>query len=223
MLAAAHTPTIYIKPEAKAKMEIYTKLCDQEISGLGIVVPLGDDLLIKDILLFKQKVGPGSTDLEQEDISALMVDCAHKDIEVDDLKLWWHSHVNMGVYWSGTDHSTADIFDEDMTWNLSIVTNKKKECRVRLDFYSPVRATLDDLPLVIYDEKKNTELEAELKAEIKEKVTVTRPVYVNTYYEKYLERQAKKREEKLYGGLTEEEIYGDVKDEDETDIYGNPW
>ena len=61
------------------------------------------------------------------------------------IKLWWHSHAQMGVFWSATDDKAVEEFSDG--WMISIVGNHKGDFRVRLDWYDPVRFTLDKLNL----------------------------------------------------------------------------
>jgi hypothetical protein len=106
-----------------------------------------------------------------------MVDCILKGIDTSKLKLWWHSHANMGVFWSTTDENTIKLFDNG--WMISLVGNKKGEILSRLDIYDPIRFTLGNLELKIIIETDPL-LEKQIEDEIAEKVkhfVYTAPTY----------------------------------------------
>jgi hypothetical protein len=119
---------------------------------LGSVKFVNGIILIDDIFLFEQKVTGTSTDLSQEDISKFMCEYLKQGKDTYDLKFWWHSHVNMKVFWSGTDTSTIDRFSSD--WLISMVSNKKGEFKLRVDIFEPFRLTIDDLPYNVEDHDK---------------------------------------------------------------------
>lgn len=83
-----------------------------------------------------------------------------------ELKFWWHSHVNMGVFWSGTDMKTI----EDLTqngWFIHGVFNKKGENRIAYSNNEPVEVFIDNLELEI-DEDMVSDEKLELLLEIEE-------------------------------------------------------
>lgn len=65
-----------------------------------------------------------------------------------DLKGWWHTHYNFGVFWSGTDDNQAQANAElAEDWSLSIVINQKGDWLARVDVVSPIPVMLDELPI----------------------------------------------------------------------------
>lgn len=162
-------PVIFIMPEAKNFLDLYIKLCPEEISGLGEVRKIGDSFLIERVHLLEQVVSAASTDLDQGDVSNFMVDAIRRGIDTEKIKLWWHSHVNGSCFWSSVDDATMDRFQNG--WMLAIVGNKHGEYKARLDLYEPLRLTIDEVPIQIYNEMDRA-LVAPVKAEIKKKVTI---------------------------------------------------
>jgi len=160
-------PIVMIMPKAKEKLDLYIGLCNDEISGLGDVIREENVFLIKDVMLFSQEVTPGSTDLENEAISNFMVEAIQAGLDPVNLRLWWHSHVNGGCFWSGTDEDTVDRFKND--WFVSIVGNKKGEYMARVDIYEPFRVAIDELPIKIFN-ARNKKLKDQITAEIAKKV-----------------------------------------------------
>jgi len=168
-----HVPVVYITPEAKQRLDLYLQCAGGEISGLGNVEKMGDDFLITHVHLFEQECTGASTDLEPESVSKFLLEAIQAGIDTSTLKLWWHSHVNMGCFWSGTDDGTAARLAAG-GWFLSVVGVKSGEYLCRLDLYEPVRITLDGIEFRIkYPE--NLALRAEIDAEVKAKVKVPPP------------------------------------------------
>jgi len=100
-------PVVYITTEAKQRLDLYIQLADGEISGLGTVTRLGNDFLVTAVHLFEQECTSASTDLSVEDVSKFLLEAVRSGLDPAALKLWWHSHCNMGAFWSATDDGTA--------------------------------------------------------------------------------------------------------------------
>lgn len=160
-------PRVFITPEAKQKLDLYIRLCPEEISGLGQVEHRSSDLLITEVYLFEQEVSQVSTDLSQEDVAKWLIELIEAGEDPAEIKLWWHSHRKWRTFWSPTDQGTASCFANG--WMISIVGNQQGEYKVRLDIYKPFHLTFDDLPLEI-EVPEDEGLRGEVEAEIKEKV-----------------------------------------------------
>jgi proteasome lid subunit RPN8/RPN11 len=159
---------IMITAEAMEKMATYIDCCSTEISGLGIVEQVKASFLIRDVFILEQATDFARSNLDQNDLNRFLFDMVSKGEPVENVKLWWHSHVNMDVFWSGTDEKTAESFRNQ--WMISIVENKKGEYRVRLDIYEPFRMTFDNLALkVVFG--RNIQLREKITEEISQKVT----------------------------------------------------
>lgn len=106
-------------------MHMVMKADKDEVSGLGVTEIVGSDIIVRDILMAKQKNGSASTDMEGEDIASLMYrfHVLHPDLPVN---YWWHSHVDMSVFLSSVDRATvAQIAGDGMC--VAQVFNKRKE------------------------------------------------------------------------------------------------
>jgi len=160
---------LYIKPEVKRKLEAYVRHCKFEISGLGEVEEIDGKLVVTNIFLLKQEGSGASTTLDPEALSLFLTDYVMEGGDPSKLKWWWHSHCHMNAYWSSTDDKCMNSFSPG-DYFVATVMNKKGEQRSRLDFYKPLRASVDNLPLELYYEGQET-LDEEIKKEIEEKVT----------------------------------------------------
>lgn len=94
-----------------------------EISLLGNVVNRDGSLIITDVFLPEQTNSACETEMKPESIADLM----YKTKDIDgSLNCWIHSHVNMGVQWSGTDIATIEQIGS-AGYCLAIVLNKREE------------------------------------------------------------------------------------------------
>lgn len=139
-------PQVLITPLALQKLNSFIDLCDVEISGLGIVEKVGElSFLIKDVFTLRQSGSGGGTKLHDDAVGELMGKYLAENKKLEELKLWWHSHVNFNVFWSSTDWRTARCFSNN--WMLCIVGNKKGEYLARLDIYEPFPMVIDQIPI----------------------------------------------------------------------------
>jgi hypothetical protein len=165
-------PTIAIKEDVYRKLMTYARLCNNEISALGTVNIVNGVLLIDSVQLFDQTVSGTSTDLSSEDISKFLFECIKSGKNPESLKFWWHSHVNMGVFWSAIDTDTIDRFKSG--WMISMVSNKRNEFKLRIDLFEPFRCTFDNLSLDI--DYSSTDIDKIVMDEIRTKVRTFDPI-----------------------------------------------
>jgi hypothetical protein len=115
---------------------------DHEVSGLGTLQVMDGALLVTDAMLLPQKNGRAHTDIEPEDVAKLEYELRNSD---GHLRFWWHSHVDMPVFWSIQDLSTQ----KDLAaggWFLSTVFNKKDEMRSSICMSKPLPLLMDNIP-----------------------------------------------------------------------------
>jgi hypothetical protein len=119
---------------------------DGEISGLGkIQVMENGDILVTSAILCKQVNTGSSTDLDGDDITKAMFELRN---EPGELRFWWHSHVNMGVFWSGTDTDTMQELGQH-GYFVSTVFNKKRETRTAIYAAKPYRIFVDEVETLL--------------------------------------------------------------------------
>lgn len=165
---------VLLSPLANTKLKYYIENINYEISGLGLVEKLENErgtLYVPDIFLFKQHVSAAQTTIDSDDISKFIEEkwSNDPDFPLEKVKLWWHSHVNMSVFWSGTDTACQDRLDNDQAeenWFLSIVGNKQGHRLAKVDIYQPHRMWVDNIQIEVGEPG----LLSQIKAEIAEKV-----------------------------------------------------
>lgn len=137
-------PKVSITDSAYNKIMYWVDKAPGEISGLGHVEKRGDTFYITDAFLLPQKNASSSTDIEPDDVAKAMFDRRNVPGEI---QFWWHSHVNMGVFWSGTDTDTMQKICEG-GYFISTVFNKKRETKTAFCIGQPILAIVDDVPLL---------------------------------------------------------------------------
>lgn len=147
-------PKIVISKKAWDKMYVWTHLAKGEVSGLGVVNEVMDKIgrldhyLIMDVYLPIQECTGTTTDIEPE----MVLQCTQMAIgdgyKFEDLRFWFHSHAEMGVFWSGTDEATAKRLSAEANF-ISVVMNKKSEVKGRIDLAYPMRLRFDDVSVHI--------------------------------------------------------------------------
>ena len=103
-------PVIYITFEAKNKLDLYIECCDEEINGLGRVEKTGNKLIINEIILLPQEVTSSSAETDNKALDEFILSEIENGGNVENLKMQWHSHVNMTTFWSEEDKQTIEKF-----------------------------------------------------------------------------------------------------------------
>lgn len=123
--------------DIREKIQFWVDKADKEVSGLGDAwLDLENKTIdITSAFMLDQECTAADTELDGDAVSRAMFE-AHQD-EVKgirrNIKFWWHSHVNMDVFWSGTDTTTMAELSEH-GWFCHIVFNKKREMRAAFSY-----------------------------------------------------------------------------------------
>ncbi len=179
------TPKILLPMNLRNKIQFIVDNCDKEVSGLGTVVFDKEEnaYRVTDICLLDQEVGAAHTDIDDNAVAQAVYET--RDAE-GELAFWWHSHVNMDVFWSGTDRNTMESIGKNGLC-VAVVFNKKDEMRGAI-VMAPKNYpayTIDDVEIEIeYEYDFDTEgLLAEMKEKVREKKWTqhTYPNYSDQY------------------------------------------
>lgn len=124
---------LMIPASVEKKLNAYVQAVDSEIAGMGSVEVRDDgNVWVTDVTIYDQEVTGGTADLSSEALAGFQTELIQKGESPKKWVLWWHSHVNMSAYFSGTDTGTIDTSTE-FDHIISLVVNKKRERRCRID------------------------------------------------------------------------------------------
>lgn len=176
---------IIIKEEVYDKVMHWIEKCDNEVAGFGKVEVLANgDFYITEAYLLEQEVGAAHADIDANALAKLMYEAREVPGQ---LRWWWHSHVEMAVFWSSTDTATIKELG-GQGWIAATVFNKKHEYRSALCYQTEVTtpwgkaASLqldDNITLEIetnrYTEETIKKWEDELTAKVRTRPIVRAP------------------------------------------------
>lgn len=138
------------------KLNAYVHAVDSEIAGMGSVEVRDDgNIWVTDIAIYDQEVTGGTADLSSEALAGFQTELIQRGESPKNWVLWWHSHVNMSAYFSGTDTGTIETSTE-FDHIISLVVNKKRERRCRIDTHKvnglPMRITKENITVQVVKE-----------------------------------------------------------------------
>lgn len=116
------------------KIMHWVKKSNYEVSGFGNVKydKKNKIFTVVDAFLVKQQNTSASTTTDEADLGKLMYE-QDKAFGDGSVKLWWHSHADMNVFWSGTDLDTIKKYGGN-GYIVATVFNKKEEMRSAVCF-----------------------------------------------------------------------------------------
>lgn len=148
---------IIIPKEVHDKIMHFVNKADFEVSGFGKVEWDADQQAFRvlDACLLKQEGGMAHTDIDPTALSRAMYLLRNTP---GHLNYWWHSHVDMPVFWSGTDMDTIRTLGRN-GFIVASVFNKKDEvrsafcCKVEVPMIGSNDHLVDEIEMEIeYDE-----------------------------------------------------------------------
>lgn len=123
---------LIIPDDVYQKIHHWLNKSKNEVSGFGSLdydEPT-NTFTVKDVKLLKQTVTPTSTEIDPHAIGKMMYDMREERLG---MKWHWHTHPNMGVFWSGDDMEVIRSLGQQ-GWILASVFNEKGE--IRTAFYT---------------------------------------------------------------------------------------
>lgn len=134
-------PVILIDEVALNKMFVYVAECPDEIGWLGTATFDNSENIytIHDVYLFKQQVHATTTEIKPEGLELFATEILEQPngIEIwNNIRMWGHSHVNMGLTPSAQDNKQMQEFSQiGQEWFIRLIANKKGELCVDLFHY----------------------------------------------------------------------------------------
>jgi hypothetical protein len=172
---------VLIAYKAYRKLRIWTDLAKGEVSGLGTVEEVRDksgtltSYLITDLDLIKQTSTSVETALDENAVNEYLYRLVTEGKDPSKVKLWWHSHGNIDVFWSNTDSENIERLCNS-GYFISLLTNKAEKLLCRIDVYKPFHITLDnvDVNLNLFEEDELLDqCEGEFKSKVSEPKEMT--------------------------------------------------
>ena len=227
MLKFINTPTLFISNDAYLKMQEYIAQSKKEIGWLGTCSRQDDDYIINNVYLFNQEVHETTCEITEEGLNKFALELMEKPNGMDiwnNICLWGHSHVNMGVLPSSQDNKQLDFFLKNMKEGFFIryIGNKKGEIGLQIvDIDKNI--ILDEKEISIKrimteeDVKQIMALEEEIK-ELNEKIFNIKKC--NEVFANNIKAEiAEKVKEKKYIPKTENKVYRTYQEDKEWQQY----
>ena len=103
-----------------------------------------EEIYIRNIYIPEQRTSGSECDFDQSSVNNLALEA--DDAEEMPLTGWIHSHVNMEVFWSGTDENCIRGLLQGKEI-ISLVLNKRWQSKSRYDTATPKHTKFDDLQM----------------------------------------------------------------------------
>lgn len=150
-------PQLYIPRKVFNKIMFWVDKCPLEVSGMGIISydESKHFFYVRDVFLLEQEVTSSTTDIDPKALGKLEHELYVNKVK-GDLNFWWHSHVNMAVFWSSQDKDTITQMGSQ-GYCVATVFNKKREMRSALcakyeaNFGLKSTVFVDELQTIIHD------------------------------------------------------------------------
>jgi hypothetical protein len=151
---------IYIPRDIYQQIMHWINKTDKEISGYGKIQWADDKSYcwVSSVYILDKGGSSVTTEISTKAYAKIV----ERTYKLDgDLNFWWHSHVNMAVFWSGTDKSTIQEIGAH-GYCVATVFNKKNEMRSAICYKSSslVGESVefkDEVPTEIYDPEPSAE------------------------------------------------------------------
>lgn len=165
-------PKVIINDMVFLKIMHWINKSEDEVSGLGWIKQEKDGTIrVIDAILLPQKNTGVTSDIDPQDVGKAMYEMRNSEGE---MRWYWHSHVNMGVFWSQTDFDTIKKLSA-AGWFVSSVFNKRKEIKTCLSTVEPWPAIIDDVQTVISPREIDASIIASWDESYKKNVTDHKP------------------------------------------------
>lgn len=167
--------TIKLNKNVDDKIRYLTHKYPDEISAF-LTGEIKDGVIIVDGLLFPhQDVSTGSVEVEPKNLIKLRKEYGDECMRIIG---HWHSHHNMGAFWSATDDEFIKSYSRTKDTSIFFVSSTSSKIKMMVVNNKPFKVTLDNLKYDI--EWDSGKFEADLKKMIDEKVT-KKTFVTNTY------------------------------------------
>lgn len=154
--------------EVYKKIMAYAEIASGEIQGWADLEYNPDRrcFVAGEVYLIEQEGGAGHVIIDEEVQSRFNLELAKKG-KKQMPRLWWHSHVEMQTFFSGTDEDTLSEYKND-TFFVGLVVNKFREMACKAYVYTEETTTMLDAVTKEEDWLKIEDLEVKIAMEYDE-------------------------------------------------------
>lgn len=177
---------IKFRAKAYAKMVHWCQAVDTECSGLGKTLEHKDAdgkitmIEVLDVMLFEQECTSGYTEISEEALQKFLFQLAKANENPGKWKLWWHTHNDFGVFWSGVDDANVTrLITTFGSYLVSTCVNKNCDIIGRIDELKDGKELSADCEVNVVPIRNNN-LKAKCVRQAKR--LVKKKVYVHTPY-----------------------------------------
>jgi hypothetical protein len=135
LTTGAEEPHLTFEDEAWRSIVAWATETDREVSGIGLVEPVGDDFRVKNVYLLRQIATDWETELDPGALAVLVGELVERGVDPAGIRLWWHSHGHEAPFWSGVDERTIVSFSPNAM--ISLVVDHRLRRLARLDRFAP--------------------------------------------------------------------------------------
>jgi proteasome lid subunit RPN8/RPN11 len=169
---------LWLSSEIYKELLYYARSVDAEVGGLGYLTfdTKNNDITVEELYLLEQEVNNSECELSAVGISKLYEEliAAGEDDKLGGINFWWHSHKDIGAFFSTTDDTTMKEWTGP--YIVALVINRKGEMKSSLLTRTPIMI-VGEIDVKI--DWSLSEQKADILDEvIAEKVTIKQPTIV---------------------------------------------
>lgn len=167
---------LVLPASVEKKLNAYVQSVDTEIAGMGKgrIDYENQEIIMEDVAIYDQEVTGGTADLSSLSVAKWATELLRSGGNPQEWFIWWHSHANMAAFFSGTDTNTIDNSTE-YEYLVSLVVNRRRERKARLDTHRPFRLKMENMPIEIGTQDTDpriTIIEAKIRALVATKTSI---------------------------------------------------
>lgn len=127
-------PTLRITPYAWRKLRYIRGKTQNEVGFFGVTAA-DDPLLLIDVALVPQEVGPATVEFDGLDIARFWAECDQKGmVPAQYTRIWVHTHPGNSATPSGVDHNTFDRYWGNSDWAIMMVVAQDDSYTIKLRY-----------------------------------------------------------------------------------------
>lgn len=160
---------LLILERAFVKIQKIIDIADKEIGFLGISQRIGDTFVIHDVYITEQEVSDTTCILDPEGLEKLIDPLLEQGIDLNNLRFWGHSHVNMTCGPSAQDtRQIEDLLQDVPDYFIMGIFNKKNENYVEIHLKEE-DLIICNVPIKIEEDSLTLSIKKEIEEKVKRK------------------------------------------------------